>query len=93
MKLRDSLLRPNLKIDNKDSLGRGMELVFTFLVFAGIGLLLDLTFDTLPILTIVFTLLGAVGLFVRAKYKYDIEMARHERERRDAGRSAGREAS
>ena len=83
MKLRDSLLRPNLKVDNNDALGRGMEWAFTFLVFAGLGLLLDWYLGLLPVLTIVFAVVGAVGLFVRAKYRYEIEMARHERERRE----------
>ncbi|MEM9515622.1 MAG: AtpZ/AtpI family protein [Actinomycetota bacterium] len=87
MKLRDTLLRPNLKIDHNDSLGRGMDVAFTFLVFVGIGLGLDLVIGTLPWLTIVFSALGAVGLFARYKYRYDTQMERLERERADKGGS------
>ncbi|MEO1057223.1 MAG: AtpZ/AtpI family protein [Actinomycetota bacterium] len=88
MKLRDTLLRPNLKIDHNDSLGRGMDMAFTFLVFVGIGLGLDLVIGTLPWLTIVFSALGAIGLFARFKYRYDIQMERLERERADKSGSS-----
>ncbi|MEM8620848.1 MAG: hypothetical protein AAGF73_14110 [Actinomycetota bacterium] len=86
MKLRDTLLRPNLKINHSDSLGRGMDITFTFLVFVGLGLGLDLLLGTLPWLTLVFSTLGAVGLFARFKYRYDMQMERLERERREENR-------
>jgi F0F1-type ATP synthase assembly protein I len=48
---------------------------------------LDHLFGTAPLFLIVFTILGAVGLFAKLKYRYDDRMAEHEADRVTAARS------
>lgn len=76
-----------------DSLGRGMDVALTLLVFLGLGALIDRWLGTFPGFTITLMLFAAVGSFVRMKYVYDAAMERHEAERRDRLRATGRESS
>lgn len=56
----------------------GYELVFSPLLLALIGYGLDRLFGTLPILTIVFAVLGVVGAVTKLYFSYRTEMERHE---------------
>ena len=67
-----------------DSLGRGMDLALTMLVFLGLGALIDRWLGLFPVFTITLVLFAA---FVRMKFVYDATMERHE-----ATRLAGRAA-
>lgn len=71
-----------------DSLGRGMDVALTLLVFLGIGWLVDAWLGIFPAFTIGLVVFAAVGSFVRLKYVYDARMEQLEAERRAAGDSA-----
>ena len=60
------------------TLSKGLEFVGVLLVFFGLGWLADRALGTCPVFTIVLTLLGVTGQFVRVWYAYDAEMRRHE---------------
>ncbi len=72
-----------------DTLGRGMDIALTMLVFLGLGWLIDAWLGVFPLLTITFVVFAAVGTFIRLKYVYDATMERLERERTLGGRSTG----
>jgi len=67
--------------NTEDSLGLGIEVAIILALFFGVGFGLDSLFGTTPLFMIVFTILGAVGLFAKFKYRYDDRMAEHEAER------------
>ena len=69
------------RVNTEDSLGLGIEVAIILALFFAIGYGLDRLFGTTPIFMIVFTILGAVGLFAKFKYRYDDRMAEHEAER------------
>ena len=71
-----------------DSLGRGLDLALTVLVFLGLGALIDRWLGLFPVFTITLVLFAAIGAFVRMKFVYDATMERHEATRL-AGRAAG----
>lgn len=71
--------------NSDDSLGRGMDLALTVLVFLGLGALIDNWLGLFPVFTIALVLFAAIGAFVRMKFVYDATMERHE-----ATRLAGR---
>ena len=56
----------------------GYELVFSPLLLALIGYGLDRLFGTLPILTVVFAVLGLLGAVTKMYYSYRSEMEQHE---------------
>jgi F0F1-type ATP synthase assembly protein I len=64
-----------------DSLGRGMDVALTVLVFLGLGWLLDRWLGLFPLFTISLVLFSAIGSFLRMKYVYDASMERLEAER------------
>lgn len=68
-----------------DSLGRGMDMALTLLVFLGLGALIDNWLGLFPLFTITLVVFAAIGTFVRMKFVYDATMERHE-----AARLAGR---
>ena len=70
-----------------DTLGRGMDVALTLLVFLGIGWLIDAWLGIFPVFTIGLVLFAAIGTFVRLKYTYDATM-----ERLEAERLAGRQS-
>ena len=70
-----------------DSLGRGMDLALTLLVFLGIGWAIDAWLGVFPAFTIGLVVFAAIGQFVRLKYTYDATMERLEAERLAARRS------
>ena len=56
----------------------GFELVFSPLLLALVGYGLDRLLGTLPVLTIVFAVLGLVGAVVKLYFTYRYEMEQHE---------------
>lgn len=56
----------------------GFELVFSPLLLALLGFGLDHLLGTLPVLTIVFAVLGLAGAVVKLYYTYRLEMEQHE---------------
>jgi F0F1-type ATP synthase assembly protein I len=72
-----------------DSLGRGMDMALTVLVFLGLGALIDRWLGLFPVFTITLVLFASIGMFVRMKFVYDATMERHEATRL-AGRAAAR---
>jgi len=86
------LLPKQTRADTQDGLGLGIEAAVITLLFFGVGFGLDRLFGTTPIFMIVLTVLGAVGLFAKWKYRYDDRMDELEAERsaktaKTAGRS------
>ncbi len=63
------------------TLGHGMEMALTVLVFLGIGWAIDAWLGIFPVFTIGLVLLAAAGMFVRLKYTYEATMQRLEAER------------
>ena len=57
-----------------DSLGRGMDVALTMLVFLILGWLIDRWLGLFPVFTIALVVFAAVGSFVRMKYVYDSRM-------------------
>ena len=72
------------RVNTEDSVGLGIEAAVIIALFLGIGYVLDRIFGTTPIFMIVMTVLGAVGLFTKLKYRYDDRMDELEAERRTA---------
>jgi F0F1-type ATP synthase assembly protein I len=52
----------------------GIEFVLTLVVFSGVGYLLDRGLGLVPVFTIVFFVLGVIGLAVRSYYAYETKM-------------------
>lgn len=75
------LLPKQTRVDTQDSLGLGIEAAVMTVLFLGVGYGIDRLFDTTPIFMIVFTVVGAVGLFAKWKYRYDDRMDELEAER------------
>jgi hypothetical protein len=64
-----------------DTLGRGMDIALTLLLFLFVGWALDEWLGIFPALTITLVVVSAVGAFVRLRYTYEAAMQRHEAER------------
>ncbi len=75
------LLSPQTRVDTQDSLGLGIEAAVIMALFFGVGYGLDWLFGTTPLFMIALTVLGAVGLFAKWKYRYDDRMNELEAER------------
>lgn len=75
------LLPKQTRVDTQDSLGLGIEAAVMTVLFFGMGYGLDRLFGTTPIFMIVLTVVGAVGLFAKWKYRYDDRMNELEAER------------
>ncbi len=56
----------------------GYELVFSPLLLAVIGYGLDRLFGTVPVLTIVFAVVGVTGAVAKLYFSYRSEMEQHE---------------
>lgn len=61
-----------------EGLNRAFELALTPAIIGGFGYLLDRWLGLLPILTIVFFLIGMGGVIARMWYAYDAKMKEHE---------------
>lgn len=75
------LLPTQTRVDTQDGLGLGIEAAVIMALFFGIGYGLDWLFGTTPVFMIVFTVIGAIGLFAKWKYRYDDRMNELEAER------------
>ena len=95
MKLLSRITRPTTRVNTEDSLGHGMDAVIVLGLFLLGGFGLDRLAGTMPVFMIVMTVLGAVGLFAKFKYRYDDRMDELEAERlaKLAGTDANREAA
>lgn len=71
-----------------DSLGRGMDIALTLLVFLVLGWIVDAWLGVFPLFTISLVVFASIGTFIRLKYVYDATMERLEAERA-ATRGAG----
>lgn len=69
------------RVNTEDSLGLGIEVALVMALFFAVGYGLDRLFGTMPIFMIIMTLLSAVGLFTKFKYRYDERMDEHEAKR------------
>ena len=78
------LLPKQTRVQTDDALGMAMEIAIMMALFIAGGFALDQWLGTLPLFMIVGSVLGAVGLFAKHKYRYDEKMEALEAERRDA---------
>jgi F0F1-type ATP synthase assembly protein I len=76
------LVPKNTQNLSSQSMGRGMELAVSVLVFTLIGFALDAAFDTLPWITVSLIVFSTVGNFVRMYYSYNAQMNALEEARR-----------
>lgn len=88
-------VRSDVRVDPTDGPGQGLDAVVVLALFLGLGWLIDRLAGTTPIFMIVMTVLGAVGLFAKFKYRYDEKMNQLEDERlaKLSGQSSQREAA
>ncbi len=75
------LLPKQTRVDTQDSMGHGMDAAIMLVLFLGAGYGLDRWLGTMPLFMVVMTVLGAVGLFLKFKYRYDERMSELESER------------
>ena len=75
------LLRTNTRVNSEDSLGHGMDAVIVLVLFVAGCYGLDQLFGTIPVFMIVMTVLGAIGLFAKFKYRYEQRMNELDAER------------
>lgn len=61
-----------------DTLGHGIELTLTLVVFGAIGWFIDRWIGTSPAFTIAFAILGFIGISLKLWFGYDREMRGHE---------------
>jgi F0F1-type ATP synthase assembly protein I len=61
-----------------DTFTRGMEMVLTPALIGGLGYLLDRLAGLLPLFTIVFTVVGVIGVGLKEYYTYEAAMKAHE---------------
>jgi F0F1-type ATP synthase assembly protein I len=76
------------QVNTSEPLGHGFDAAFVVVLFFGLGYLLDRVLSTTPLFMIVFTIVGAVGVFVRFWYRYDARMTEHETVRREKAAQA-----
>ena len=72
------LLRTSTRVSRDDQIGRGMDAVIVLALFLGGGYLLDRWLGTTPLFMIVMVMVGAVGIFVQLRYRYEATMREHE---------------
>lgn len=78
--------------NTEDSLGLGIEVAVIIAMFFGVGWMIDRLAGTTPLFMIVMTVLAAIGLFAKFKYRYDARMDEHEAQRRARAESNKRKA-
>lgn len=71
----------------EDAVGLGIEAAVIIALFLGLGYLIDRLAGTMPVFMIVMTVLGAIGLFAKLKYRYDDKMDELDSQRRAAATS------
>jgi hypothetical protein len=76
------LLRTNVRVNPRDSLGQGLDAVMTLVLFLAAGFFLDRWLGTTPWFMIGLTIVAAVGVFYKLKVGYESRMEQHDQERR-----------
>ncbi len=76
------------RANTEDAVGLGIEAAVILALFLGFGYLIDRLAGTVPIFMIVMTVLGAVGLFAKLKFRYDEKMDEHAARRATAAAPA-----
>jgi F0F1-type ATP synthase assembly protein I len=76
-------LVPRQRIGGDDTLGRGVEIAVSVLIFTVAGLVIDSRAGTTPWLTIGLFVFSVTGSFVRLYYVYSARMASLEAERKE----------
>jgi F0F1-type ATP synthase assembly protein I len=76
-----------------DAFIKGLEFALTLAIFAAIGYGLDRLAGTLPVLTIVFVVLGVVGLATKTYYAYEAKMQAYDASSPWARRQGGTRAA
>lgn len=74
------LLRTNVRVNPRDSLGQGLDAVMTLVLFFVAGFFLDRWLGTTPLFMIGLTIVAAVGVFYKLKVGYESRMEQHDRE-------------
>lgn len=74
-------LRPNVRVNPRDSLGQGLDATFILVLFFVAGFFADRWLGTTPLMMIVLTLVAAVGIFYKLKAAYFERMDQYEAER------------
>ena len=70
------------RVNTQDSLGHGMDAVIMLALFMLAGFGLDRLFGTTPLFMIVMVVVGADGLFLKFKYRYEARMDELDEQRR-----------
>jgi len=76
-------LVPRQRVVSDDTLGRGVEIAVSVLIFTVVGLVVDARVGSTPWVAIGLFLFSSAGSFVRLYYTYTARMRIHERERRN----------
>lgn len=74
------LLRTDVRVNPRDSLGQGLDAAITLVVFFGIGFALDRWLGTTPWLMVTMVVLASIGLFYKLRASYEAMMQRHDAE-------------
>jgi F0F1-type ATP synthase assembly protein I len=61
-----------------DTFTRGIEMVLTVALLGGLGYFIDRVAGLVPVLTIVFIVVGVIGVGVKEYYVYEAAMQAHE---------------
>lgn len=72
------LLRTDVRVNPRDSLGQGLDAAITLVVFFGIGFGLDRWLGTTPWLMVTMVVLASIGLFYKLRASYEAMMERHD---------------
>lgn len=72
------LLRTNVRVNPRDSLGQGLDAVITLVLFFVVGFFADRWLGTTPWAMITLTVLASVGVFYRLRAGYEARMDQHE---------------
>ncbi len=62
--------------------GGGLEIALMIPIFLGLGWVIDRLAGTAPVFMIIMVVLGAIGVFCRLRYGYDVKMREQEELRR-----------
>lgn len=74
------LLKTDVRVNPRDSLGQGLDAAITLVVFFGIGFALDRWLGTTPWLMVAMVVLASIGLFYKLRASYEAMMEHHDAE-------------
>ena len=89
------LLPKQTRVNTEDSLGQGMDAAILLALFLAGGYGLDRLFGTMPVFMVIMSVVGAIGVFTKFKYRYEARMDELENERvaRISANISGRKAA